>query len=130
MPDGKNGGIVAFDAATGKAIWTATTDEPSYSAPIVADINGQHTGVFFTRTGLVAVDPASGKVLYQHRWRARMAENLPAMRELGLADEFLRMWDYYLAYCEGAFRERANGVVQLVLEKPEARRGSLLGTLA
>jgi outer membrane protein assembly factor BamB len=75
---GKNGGIVAFDAATGKAIWTATTDEPSYSAPIVADINGQHTGVFFTRTGLVAVDPASGKVLYQHRWRARMAASVNA----------------------------------------------------
>ncbi len=75
---GKNGGIVAFDAAPGKAIWTATTDEPSYSAPIVADINGQHTGVFFTRTGLVAVDPASGKVLYQHRWRARMAASVNA----------------------------------------------------
>jgi cyclopropane-fatty-acyl-phospholipid synthase len=64
------------------------------------------------------------------RWRARMAENLPAMRGLGLAEEFLRMWDYYLAYCEGAFRERANGVVQIVLEKPEARRPSLLGGLA
>jgi cyclopropane-fatty-acyl-phospholipid synthase len=64
------------------------------------------------------------------RWRARMAQNLPAMRELGLGEEFLRMWDYYLAYCEGAFRERANGVVQIVLEKPEARRPSLLGGLA
>src|SRR5262245_25330842 len=51
---GKNGGIVAFDAATGKTLWTATSDEPSYSAPVIADINGQHTGVFFTRTGLVA----------------------------------------------------------------------------
>ena len=48
------GGIVAFDAASGKTLWTATSDEPSYSAPIVADIDGQHTGVFFTRTGLVA----------------------------------------------------------------------------
>ena len=75
---GKSGGIVAFDAATGKTSWTATSDEPSYSAPIVADINGQHTGVFFTRTGLVAVDPASGKVLYQHRWRARMAASVNA----------------------------------------------------
>jgi outer membrane protein assembly factor BamB len=75
---GTKGGIVAFDAASGKPIWTATSDEPSYSAPIVADIGGQHTGVFFTRTGLVAVDPGSGKVLYQHRWRARMAASVNA----------------------------------------------------
>jgi outer membrane protein assembly factor BamB len=75
---GKTGGIVAFDAASGKTAWTSTSDEPSYSAPIVADIGGQHTGVFFTRTGLVAVDPASGKVLYQHRWRARMAASVNA----------------------------------------------------
>ncbi len=75
---GKTGGIVAFDAASGKTLWTATSDEPSYSAPIVADINGQHTGVFFTRTGLVALDPATGKVLYQYRWRARQAASVNA----------------------------------------------------
>lgn len=75
---GTQGGIVAFDAATGKTLWTATSDQPSYSAPIIADINTQHTAVFFTRTGLVAVDPANGKVLYQHRWRARQAASVNA----------------------------------------------------
>jgi cyclopropane-fatty-acyl-phospholipid synthase len=64
------------------------------------------------------------------RWRARMSQNLDAMRALGIGDVFLRMWDYYLCYCEGAFRERANGVVQLLLEKPQARRPALLGSLA
>jgi cyclopropane-fatty-acyl-phospholipid synthase len=64
------------------------------------------------------------------RWRTRMRENLDAMRALGLGDVFLRMWEYYLCYCEGAFRERANGVVQMVLEKPHARRPALLGGLA
>ena len=33
---GTKGGIVAFEAATGKTAWTATSDEPSYSAPIVS----------------------------------------------------------------------------------------------
>jgi outer membrane protein assembly factor BamB len=75
---GTKGGIVAFDAASGKTVWTATSDEPSYSAPIVADIGGQRTGVFFTRTGLVAVDPVTGKVLYQYRWRARQAASVNA----------------------------------------------------
>ena len=75
---GTRGGIVAFDAASGKTLWTATTDEPSYSAPVIADINGQHTGVFFTRTGLVAVDPVNGRVLYQYRWRSRQAASVNA----------------------------------------------------
>jgi cyclopropane-fatty-acyl-phospholipid synthase len=64
------------------------------------------------------------------RWRARMAGNLDAMRALGLDGRFLRMWEYYLSYCEGAFRERANGVAQIVLEKPQARRPSWVGGLA
>jgi cyclopropane-fatty-acyl-phospholipid synthase len=64
------------------------------------------------------------------RWRARLAESLEALRDLGLGARFLRMWDYYLAYCEGAFRERVNGVAQIVLEKPDARRPSSVGGLA
>ncbi len=39
------------------------------------------------------------------------------MRALGFDDNFLRTWDYYLAYCEGAFRERHIGNVQLTLTK-------------
>jgi outer membrane protein assembly factor BamB len=83
---GTKGGIVAFDAASGQTLWTATSDEPSYSAPIVADIGGQHTGVFFTRTGLVAVDPATGKVLYQYRWRARQAASVNAATPIVAGD--------------------------------------------
>ena len=45
---GEGGGIVAFDAASGKTLWTATSDEPSYSAPIIADIADNTSGVFFT----------------------------------------------------------------------------------
>lgn len=91
---GKTGGIVAFDAASGKTLWTATSDEPSYSAPIVADINGQRTGVFFTRTGLVALDPASGKVLYQHRWRARQAASVNAATPIVGGDQIFLSASY------------------------------------
>jgi outer membrane protein assembly factor BamB len=91
---GEGGGIVAFDAATGKTLWTATSDEPSYSAPIVADIGGQHTGVFFTRTGLVALDPASGKVLYQHRWRARQAASVNAATPIVSGDRIFLSASY------------------------------------
>jgi outer membrane protein assembly factor BamB len=91
---GKTGGIVAFDAASGKTLWTATSDEASYSAPIVADINRQHTGVFFTRSGLVALDPASGKVLYQHRWRARMAASVNAATPIVFNDQIFLSASY------------------------------------
>ena len=91
---GTKGGIVAFDAATGKTLWTATSDEPSYSAPVIADINGQHTGVFFTRTGLVAVDPSSGKVLYQYRWRARMAASVNAATPIVAGDRIFLSASY------------------------------------
>lgn len=91
---GEGGGIVAFDAASGKTLWTATSDEPSYSAPIVADIGGQHTGVFFTRTGLVAVDPANGKVLYQYRWRSRQAASVNAATPIVTGDKIFLSSSY------------------------------------
>ena len=50
-------------------------------------------------------------------WRARMAENRARMRSLGLPERFLRLWDFYLAYCEGGFRERTIGAIQMRLDR-------------
>ncbi len=50
-------------------------------------------------------------------WRKRFNESLDDARKLGFDDRFLRMWDYYFAYCEGAFLERHIGDMQLVLAK-------------
>ena len=91
---GKTGGIVAFDAASGKTLWTSTTDEASYSAPIMADIAGQDTAVFFTRTGLVALDPANGAVRYQFRWRARMAASVNAATPSVVKDQIFLSASY------------------------------------
>jgi cyclopropane-fatty-acyl-phospholipid synthase len=52
------------------------------------------------------------------RWRRRMVENLPRMRALGLEERFLRMWEFYLAYCEAGFEERCTGLVQMVYAQP------------
>jgi cyclopropane-fatty-acyl-phospholipid synthase len=59
-----------------------------------------------------------------------MYENLHRIRDLGLPDRFLRMWEFYLCYCEAGFRERTNGVCQILLEKPGSRRGSMVGNPA
>jgi cyclopropane-fatty-acyl-phospholipid synthase len=50
-------------------------------------------------------------------WRRRFHESIEDVRALGFDEAFCRMWDYYLAYCEGAFRERHISDVQLMLTK-------------
>ena len=55
---GKDAGIVAFDAKTGKVLWAATTDAASYSSGIAATMLGRRLAVFLTREGLVGLDPA------------------------------------------------------------------------
>ncbi len=63
------------------------------------------------------------------RWRERFRAARERVAALGYPDSFQRTWDFYLAYCEGAFRERSNSVAQIVFERPDARRGALLGAL-
>ena len=57
-------------------------------------------------------------------WRERFLARLPEVREQGFDERFIRMWEFYLAYCEGGFRERSIGVSHLLLAKrgwrPEA----------
>ena len=62
-------------------------------------------------------------------WRERFMNRLDAVRSLGYPDEFIRMWEYYLCYCEGGFRERTIGTAQVLLGKPLNRREALLPTL-
>ena len=63
-------------------------------------------------------------------WRERFLANLPQVRAQGFDDRFIRMWEFYLAYCEGGFRERSIGVSHLLLAKPGNRRANLLTELA
>ena len=54
-------------------------------------------------------------------WRQRFLANLEAVRGMGFSEEFVRMWDFYLCYCEGGFRERVISTVQLAFAKPDYR---------
>jgi len=51
-------------------------------------------------------------------WRRRFFAQIERVRELGYSDTFIRMWEYYLCYCEGGFTERYIGDVQMVFAKP------------
>ena len=59
------------------------------------------------------------------KWRENFFANSDAVRKLGYSEEFIRMWEFYLCYCEGGFAERALGDVHLLLAKPENRRNAI-----
>jgi cyclopropane-fatty-acyl-phospholipid synthase len=58
-------------------------------------------------------------------WRERFFRNIGAVRALGYSDNFIRLWEYYLCYCEGGFMERQLGTVQMLLTRPGCRRAPL-----
>ena len=51
-------------------------------------------------------------------WRQNFFAHIDKVRALGYPEEFIRMWEFYLTYCEGAFADRAISNVLLIAEKP------------
>jgi outer membrane protein assembly factor BamB len=85
-------GIVAFDLDNGKEIWKATEDTPSdyapsYSSPVVCTVDGARLAVFLTRTGAVVLDPKTGAIRYQQRWRARNDASVNAATPLIIGNQ-------------------------------------------
>jgi cyclopropane-fatty-acyl-phospholipid synthase len=58
------------------------------------------------------------------RWHDRFLDSIEQVRGMGFSEEFIRMWQYYLCYCEGGFLERAIGNVQMLMMRPDARPAS------
>ena len=58
------------------------------------------------------------------RWHDRFFDRIDRVREMGYSEEFIRMWQYYLCYCEGGFIERSIGNVQMLMMRPDARPAS------
>ena len=60
------------------------------------------------------------------QWRQRFLHNIPQVKAQGYSEAFIRMWEYYLCYCEGGFLERSIGVAHLLFGKPLSRRPALI----
>lgn len=56
-------------------------------------------------------------------WREAFNAQLDAVRAQGFDERFIRMWEFYLCYCEGGFIERSIGTAQVLLAKPQYRKG-------
>ena len=63
------------------------------------------------------------------RWYEAFRERETEVQGLGYPRSFVRMWEYYLCYCEAGFAERYLGNVQMLLHKPGCRAEPLLPAL-
>jgi outer membrane protein assembly factor BamB len=91
---GDKAGLVAFEAKTGKVAWTATEDDASYSSGTVATIAGRRSAIFLTRDNLIGLDPATGAIHFQRRWRARIAASVNAATPLVVGDAIFVSAEY------------------------------------
>jgi cyclopropane-fatty-acyl-phospholipid synthase len=53
------------------------------------------------------------------RWRHGFVARLDAVRRQGFDDRFIRLWEFYFAYCEAAFDAGSTDVVQFTLRRPD-----------
>ena len=91
---GKGAGIVAFDAASGKVLWTATDDEASYSSGVGATFGGKRLAVFLTRSNLLGLEPATGAIVFRRPWRARNASSVNAASPVVVGDQIFVSAEY------------------------------------
>ena len=96
---------------------------PSISA--MTDAVAQHTDMCLFN--LEDIGPHYATTL-QH-WRERFFERIDEVQSLGYSKQFIRLWEFYLCYCEGGFLERAIGDVHMLLVKPQCRRAALTTSL-
>ena len=106
-----NSGMVAFDAKTGKTVWTSTgkqtwdgtakiswPGEPrmiwrgqekmaSYASPVLATVHGKRVAFCLMRQGLVALDPKTGKEYFKRWFRARVNESVNASNPVVIGDQ-------------------------------------------
>ena len=54
-------------------------------------------------------------------WREAFFARIDEVRRQGFDSRFIRMWDFYLCYCEGGFLERVIGTAQFVFAKPRCK---------
>ncbi len=82
----KGAGVVAFNADTGAVLWEATNNDASYSSPTSATLGGKKVALFFTRQGLIGLDPATGATQFQRVWRSRTQASVNAASPVVVGD--------------------------------------------
>ena len=61
--------LLALNKTTGAVVWKAHDEKITHATPVVTTLLGQKQIIFFTQSGLVAVNPADGALLWKHPFR-------------------------------------------------------------
>jgi outer membrane protein assembly factor BamB len=83
---GNGSGVVAFDKLTGKVRYKISDELASYSSPVLATIGGRRWCFLLARGGLLAFEPAKGKIDFHFPWRARAYESVNASNPVVVDD--------------------------------------------
>jgi outer membrane protein assembly factor BamB len=102
--------LVAFDKFTGAIRWKVGQDLASYASPIVATFGKQRVALAFCRGGLLGVEAATGKLLFDFPWRSRLFESVNAANPVVVGNRILISETYgpgaaLLEYQDGKIRE-------------------------
>ena len=108
---GKDAGVVAFKADTGAVLWSATNHQASYSSPVGATFGGRRTAVFFTRQGLLGLDPANGATRFERTWRSRSAASVNAASPVIVGDRIFISATYETG--AALFRVEGNALTEI-----------------
>ncbi len=76
------GTLVAFDAKSGKQLWTAGSDPAGYSSPALLNVGGRAQIVAFTGNSALGVDPAEGNVLWRYPFKTNYECNIATPLEI------------------------------------------------
>jgi cyclopropane-fatty-acyl-phospholipid synthase len=88
---------------------------PGGLCPSVGAISQAIQGTQLAIEQIDSIGPDYARTLRE--WRERFEQQLEQVRALGFDEAFVRMWRYYLMYCEAAFETRTMNVVQIAMRK-------------
>jgi hypothetical protein len=77
------GKLVGYDLATGEPRWFGPDGGDGYSSPHRATVGGVPQILFLSGVGAIAVAPADGKLLWEHRWKSGPRIVQPALTANG-----------------------------------------------
>ncbi len=92
---------------------------PGCQIPSLARMAEAWSGTDFRLTSLEDLTVHYARTL--RAWRLAFLARRKEVAAMGYDTRFLRMWEFYLAYCEGGFAERRIGDVQLLLARSGER---------
>ena len=58
--------LLAVDPADGRVVWKAFDEKITHATPVAATIHGQRQVIFFLQSGLLSVEPKTGKELWRY----------------------------------------------------------------